>query len=108
MGGGLGEDGKSPRSDFNHQGLFDIHDIANKSGVFSPALMENKINERNCVKGISYCHVNAVFDAMFGEILPFWLFFLQILAKHFKQLVIFSLEINYGILLEHNFLAPDL
>ena len=53
--------------------FLDTHRRATKSGDVSQNILENKILEKFSVKGITNCHCNTVFDAMFGEILVFFL-----------------------------------
>ena len=43
--------------------------------TFTKMGMQNKIPEKYFVKGITCCHGNPIFDAMFIQILPFWYFF---------------------------------
>ena len=49
----------------------DIHGKGSKSGDFSRNVLENKVMENIFVSGITGCHDNTVFDAMFGEVLLF-------------------------------------
>ena len=45
--------------------------------TFTENLLENKILEKFCVNGITCCHGNRVFDAMFTQILIFLNIFLH-------------------------------
>ena len=63
-----------PALDSTIENYFKIHGMAIKSGDFSPNLLENKILKNFCIKGITCCHDNKFFNAMFGEMLLFLAF----------------------------------
>ena len=57
------------------ENFLNIEVIPTKCGHFYYNLLENKTLEKICINSIACCQGNAVFDAMFIEILTFLVFF---------------------------------
>ena len=69
-GGGGGAE--SAHADFNfRETSFIFKQYLPNVATFTKIYWENKILEKFCVKGITCCHGNRVFDTMFTQILTF-------------------------------------
>ena len=67
---GRGGGAERARADFNNDNFVDIIEvISTKCGDFYQTLLETKILEKFCVKGITCCHGKPIFDAIFTQIL---------------------------------------
>ena len=94
------EGGGSAYADFSHRELVGTHGKITKSSDFSLNLLENNIMET--ILSIMSLDTMATQFSTPACVVKFYFLSisLQILTKYFKQLLILSLEVNFGILFE--------